>query len=375
MKQEGILFRDMVSLLFRTENTVLSEAYPKGKGRTSMTSGGFAYGVDLGWVSQLEKEGYHWVDRSKNKTDPIAEARKSGADSVRLRLFVNPPKVSYWEKKTGETCMLGYCDTDSVIALSRRVSENGMRLMLDFHYSDHFADPQYQDIPDGWKEENADQMADSVFFYTRDTLEQFKQNGLEPEWIQVGNEINPGILLPMGSMKEAPDNLVRFLNRGYDAVREVFPACKVITHLAMLNNIELCEGFLDTFFGKGGKTDIIGLSHYPYWYGKRNYEKPLVYYLERYQDRFGKPVMIVEVGGEQKDPEGTYELLMETLDAVHQVPENKGLGVFYWEPEAAMEVLPDRYPLGASELVEDHTLQYTRALSAYHDYREREKTE
>lgn len=375
MKQEGILFCDMVSLLFRTENTVLSEAYPKGKGRTSMTSGGFAYGVDLGWVSQLEKEGYHWVDRSKNRTDPIAEARKSGADSVRLRLFVNPPKVSYWEKKTGETCMLGYCDTDSVIALSRRVSENGMRLMLDFHYSDHFADPQYQDIPDGWKEENADQMADSVFFYTRDTLEQFKQNGLEPEWIQVGNEINPGILLPMGSMKEAPDNLVRFLNRGYDAVREVFPACKVITHLAMLNNIELCEGFLDTFFGKGGKTDIIGLSHYPYWYGKRNYEKPLVYYLERYQDRFGKPVMIVEVGGEQKDPEGTYELLMETLDAVHQVPENKGLGVFYWEPEAAMEVLPDRYPLGASELVEDHTLQYTRALSAYHDYREREKTE
>lgn len=332
-----------------------------------MNIGDFAYGVDLGWASQLEDRGYFWIDDNKNRIDPIVAAKEYGADSVRLRLFVNPPKEAYWTKKDGTTCMLGYCDTQSVIAVSKRVADQGMRLMLDIHYSDHFADPQYQDIPAEWADLDPDALADKVFEYTRDTMQQFKDAGLSPEWVQVGNEINPGVMIPKGGLKENPADLVRFLTRGYEAVKEVYPDCQVITHLAMLFDIEGCEAFLDNFFAHGGKTDIIGLSHYPYWFGRKNYDEPLQYYLERYKTRYGKPVMIVEVGGEQTDPDGTYELLADTIHALHQVPENRGLGVFYWEPEAILEALPDQYPLCAAQPAGENAIRYTKAISAYRD--------
>ena len=93
---------------------------------------------------------------------------------------------------------------------------------------------------------------------------------------------------------------------------------------------------------------------------------PLTYYAERYQ----KPVMIVEVGGPETDPEGTYELLMDTMEAVRQVPDGQGLGVFYWEPEVGAELLPDKYPLGAAVALDEHTIQFTSALSAYKAYKE-----
>lgn len=106
-----------------------------------------AYGVDLGWLSQLEARGIHWVDAEKKEIDPLSAMKEMGADAVRLRIFVNPPKESYWTKKDGTVCMLGFCDAQSVLEVSERVKAAGMKLMLDFHYSDHFADPEYQDIP------------------------------------------------------------------------------------------------------------------------------------------------------------------------------------------------------------------------------------
>lgn len=336
-----------------------------------MGIGDFAYGVDLGWVTQFEREGYYWVDDNKNRIDPVDAAKDLGADAVRLRLFVNPPETAYWQKRENETCMLGDCDTKSVIAMARRVTDKGMRLMLDIHYSDHFADPQFQDIPAAWAELNADELADKVYEYTRETMQAFQDAGITPEWVQVGNEINPGIMIPMGGLDENPANLVTFLTRGYEAVKAVFPEALVITHLAMISNIDWTERFFDNFFGRGGKTDILGFSHYPYWNavatGQKAYDQPLLYYLERYKTRYGRPVMIVEVGGEQTDPDGTYELMADTVASVHKVAEGKGLGVFYWEPEAVLEALPDHYPLCAAELVGDHEIRYTKAIAAYRD--------
>lgn len=331
----------------------------------------FAYGVDLGWMTQLEREGYHWVDDNKNRIDPLDAAIACGADSIRLRLFVNPPETAYWAKRENETCMLGLCDTQSVIEIARRAADKGLRLMLDLHYSDHFADPQFQDIPAAWAGLDAEALADKVYDYTQETMQAFRDAGLTPEWVQVGNEINPGILLPMGSLEEHPADLVTFLTRGYEAVKAVFPETLVITHLAMVCNVDWTERFFDNFFEHGGKTDILGFSHYPYWYnmesGKESYDEPLQYYLERYKTRYGRPVMIVEVGGAQTDPDGTYDLVADAIAALHKVAEGRGLGVFYWEPEAALEALPDHYPLCAAELTGDHEIHYTRAITAYRD--------
>lgn len=341
----------------------------------------FAYGVDLGWLSQLEKRDVRWVetdrgtaqDREVKEVDPIAALRELGVDSVRLRVFVNPPKEAFWTKKDGTVCMLGFCDKESVAEMAKRVKQAGIRLMIDFHYSDHFADPEYQDIPAEWEGEDAEGLREKVYQHTKEVLELLIQNDATPEWVQVGNEINPGILLPEGSLAKHPKQLVSFLNAGYDAVKECCPDCQVITHLSCVNIREVCDPFLDTFFELGGKTDILGFSYYPYWYnmieeirGKKPVElfyNPLIAYAGKYK----KPVMIVEVGGPENDEEGTYQLLANTIEALKQVPDGMGTGIFYWEPEVGAELLPDKYPLGAALKAGENTLQFTRALTAYRD--------
>lgn len=333
-----------------------------------------AYGVDMGWLSQLESRGIRWVDGNQQEVDPIRMVKEMGADSVRFRIFVNPPKDAYW-KKDGETvCMLGFCDAASVLEVSKRVRDEGMRLMLDFHYSDYFADPQHQDIPEEWRQDSPEQLTERVYQHTKDVMSLFVQNDVIPEWVQVGNEINPGLLLPAGSRAEHPEQMIAFLNAGYDAVKECCPDCQVITHISCVNFREACDPFLDTFFQYGGKTDILGFSYYPYWYDRivEEQEKkpealfynPLIYYAEVYK----KPVMICEVGGLETDEEGTYQLLINTMEAVKQVPDHMGLGVFYWEPEVGSALLPDKYPLGAAIALDEKTVRFTKALTAYKEY-------
>lgn len=324
-----------------------------------------ALGVDLGLVSQLEQMGYSWVNAAGEKTDPILLSKQMGADSVRLRVFVNPPENGFWQKRADERCMLGFCDAKSVLETAKRVKKLDMDLMLDFHYSDHFADPLFQDIPRQWEKDTAEELEQHVYEHTEEVLRLFRENGIVPEWVQVGNEINPGILLPRGGLKEAPKQLVRFLNRGYDAVKEVCPETKVITHLAEINCEESCVRFLDNFFANGGETDILGFSYYPYWYHIESDGELLYRWLKMYHDKYKKPVMITEAGGEDSDETGTCNLLRDCMEAVGRIPEDQGLGVFYWEPEVNREVLPDRYPLGAARLVGGKVLQYTKALEAY----------
>ncbi|MCD7981007.1 MAG: glycosyl hydrolase 53 family protein [Clostridiales bacterium] len=331
----------------------------------------FAYGVDLGWVSQLEQLGYKWIDENGNGVDPIRACRDMGANAVRLRIFADP-KGSFWQKSEDVRCMLGLCDKRSVLETAGRVKALDMDLMLDFHYSDHFADPEIQDIPEAWKDDDDLQLEERVYSHTRETLLLFREHHIEPKWVQVGNEINFGMLWPKGHLNTAPKQLVRFLNAGYRAVKEVFPDCRVITHMAAVTNEAWCVPFLDNFFKHGGKTDIIGFSFYPYWIPmQENQCSPtgngsgLSRALSMYESKYGKPVMIVEIGGEDDREEETYQLLCDSVEAVRSVPGGRGLGVFYWEPEATRSVLPDAYPLGAARQIDDHTLQFTKVLTAY----------
>ena len=332
-----------------------------------------ALGVDLGWVSQLEARGVRWVDDSNNPIDPILAAKEKGANTVRLRVFVNPPDSALWTKKDGTVCMLGFADAQSVLQMSLRAKNAGMKLMIDFHYSDHFADPQYQDIPEAWKNEDINGLCEKVRQHTKYVLGLLANSGIYPEWVQVGNEINPGILLPVGDIKNSPENLALLLNAGYDAAKECCPDTKVVTHIACVHSKKWCDPFFTTFFEKGGKTDILGFSYYPYWYRMFSnandcdlFYNPLIYYSQKYN----KPVMVCEVGGPQTEAEETYNLLLNTIEAVKQVPNHQGVGVFYWEPEVGAELLPDRYPLGAAlpvPEISENTLRYTKALSAYRD--------
>ena len=325
-------------------------------------------GADLGWVSQLESRGIRWVDEEGRQIDPLQAVKDMGTNTVRLRVFVNPPKEAFWQKKNGTVCMLGFADAESVLEMAKRVKAMDLQLMIDFHYSDHFADPQYQDVPEAWQNEDGEGLKKKVYEHTKEVLHLLVENGAAPEWVQVGNEINPGILLPHGGLKENPGQLVEFLNMGYDAVKECCPDCKVITHIAGPYKPDWCEPFLDNFFEKGGKTDVLGFSHYPYWFKVEQSAEFLLGYLSRYEQKYHKPVMFCEVGGPENEEEGTYQLHMNTMEALERLPDEKGLGVVYWEPEVASGLLPDKYFMGASRLVNEHTLQFTKALSAYRDH-------
>lgn len=325
-------------------------------------------GADLGWVSQLESRGIRWVDEEGRQIDPLQAVKDMGTNTVRLRVFVNPPKEAFWQKKNGTVCMLGFADAESVLEMAKRVKAMDLQLMIDFHYSDHFADPQYQDVPEAWQNEDGEGLKKKGYEHTKEVLHLLVENGAAPEWVQVGNEINPGILLPHGGLKENPGQLVEFLNMGYDAVKECCPDCKVITHIAGPYKPDWCEPFLDNFFEKGGKTDVLGFSHYPYWFKVEQSAEFLLGYLSRYEQKYHKPVMVCEVGGPENEEEGTYQLLMNTMEALERLPDEKGLGVVYWEPEVASGLLPDKYFMGASRLVNEHTLQFTKALSAYRDH-------
>ena len=327
----------------------------------------YAYGADIGWLSQFEAKGIRWVNKDMQEVDAIEELARFGVNAIRLRVFVNPPKSAIWQKNESTVCMLGFCDADGLLAAAKRVKSEGLRLMIDFHYSDHFADPEIQDIPEAWKDLSDEELHRAVYEHTVSVLNLLRENGIEPEWVQVGNEINNGIMWPRAGLKDNPQLLISLLNTGYDAVKEIFPKCSVVTHLACLNDKSECDPFIEAFYAYRGKTDIFGFSFYPYWFNAP-YDVPFIYgQMAYFHDRIKKPIMIVEIGGEEIKPDLTYEILKNTIDAGHLLPEDAVQGIFYWEPCAGADFLPDHYPLGASKTVGPDTLQMTRAMEAFGD--------
>lgn len=159
--------------------------------------------------------------------------------------------------------------------------------------------------------------------------------------------------------------MTELLNTGYDAVKEVFPECSVVTHLACLQDRSECLPFLEAFYANGGKTDILGFSFYPYWfdapYDVQSIREQMAYYADTYR----KPIIIAEIGGKENDQDQTYEIVKNTIDAAELLPEGTVRGIFYWEPCAGADFLPDHYPLGASVTAGSMTLQFNRTLRAF----------
>ncbi len=342
----------------------------------NMIQNQFAYGADVGWMTQLQSQGVKWADRFGNDTEPLAELKKMGTTAVRFRIFVNPPEDGYWHKEKrifddftvgGENCMLGFCDPESVIQVAKKAYELKLDIMLDFHYSDHFADPFYQDIPKAWEDHSFEELQQDVEKHTKEVLQGLKEEGVIPKWVQVGNEIDNGILKPVGDAKEHTQRFVALLTKGYEAVKEVFPDCLVVTHGSTGYDPEKCIAFFDRFFALGGKTDILGFSYYPYWMKMLHDPVKLHKDMEQVIEKFHKPIMLVEIGGPEDEEESTYTLLRTSVNAIATLKDGMGAGVFYWEPEIGAGVLPDHYPLGASKAISKDKIQFSKIMTAYED--------
>lgn len=322
------------------------------------------YGADIGWLSQLEDQGITWVDDNGTTTDALLLLKQKGVNAVRIRAFVNPNSNFLWTKPRGYDVMLGYADTKGVLYTAKRAKDMGFKISVVFHYSDHFADPQYQDIPEQWTDASATELEKYVYDYTYYLMNELAAEGVYPEWVEVGNEITNGVLFPYGSTDNF-EQLTAYLNSGYNAVKAVSPDTKVVTHLANGQNSANYDWFFNNFINiYGGKTDVIGMSYYPYWAGERVIED-LSYTLNYMAAKYNKEVMICETGDHQDTPDVTSDLLEKEKSAIKVVANQKGIGIFYWEPEANIAVTPEGYRLGATTEVSTNVLKFTNALDPF----------
>ena len=214
----------------------------------------FAKGADISWLPQMEATGYIFYNQKGVKQDCFKILKNLGINSVRLRTFVNPNK----DKASG------HCSKDETVAMALRAKKYGMRVMIDFHYSDSWADPGKQVKPKAWEALNFEQLKQAVYDYTFSVMSALKKAGITPEWVQVGNETRTGMIYPEGHTDHWPQ-LAELINKGYDAVKAVSPTSKVILHVDQGNNKTLFTWWFDNAIIYGAKFDIIGMSYYPYW--------------------------------------------------------------------------------------------------------------
>ena len=289
-----------------------------------VTTPAFSKGADVSWLPQMEATGYKFYDVDGTEKDCLQLLKDRGMNTIRLRVFVNPST----HKSNG------HCSPAETVLLAVRAQQLGMRIMIDFHYSDTWADPGHQTKPAAWANHSFAELQNDVYNHTYDVLNALKTAGVTPEWVQIGNEIPSGMLWPEGSTSNW-SQLAQLLNKGYDATKAIDTSIKVVVHIDQGNNNARFRWFFDNLKNNNVQYDVIGLSYYPYWLNS-DYTVTIANLENNLNDmvtRYGKEVMVVEVGGDYTLVQNTYDMLNAVIAAVKRVPNNKGLGVIYWEPE------------------------------------------
>ena len=303
----------------------------------------FAKGADVSWIDQEEASGYVFRNAAGVQTDFFQLLHDTGVNAVRLRVWVNPAG--------------GWCNGADVLYKAQRAAALGMRIMIDFHYSDTWADPSHQTKPAAWANDSFSKLVTDVYAHTSGILSYLRSNGITVSWVQVGNEINSGMLWPDG---ETPNfsSLAQLINSGYDAVKSVYPNAKVIVHLANGYDNSDFRWFFDNLKAAGGKWDVIGMSLYPSTSNWQTYNQEIAANMQDMVSRYGSDVVVSEVGMDWEQGATAKAMLSDLIGKVEALGSH-GLGVFYWEPDAYPGW--QGYTLGA---VNDQG-QLTEALSAF----------
>ena len=299
---------------------------PKPKPPVTPPPTSFFRGADVSWLAQMEATGYVFYDENGNAADCLDLLMARGINSIRLRVFVHPSsdKIS------------GHCSPEETAEMAARAKAKGLEVMLDFHYSDTWADPAHQTKPATWASVPFAALKDSVYAHTYYTLNLLKQAGVTPKWVQIGNEIPSGMLWPSGHINN-PQQLAELINSGNQAVKDIDNKIQTIVHIDQGNDNARFRWFYDLMQQNGAQFDIIGASYYPHWLGS-DYTVTIDDLGNNLKDmvtRYNKPVMVVEVGGDYWEVANSKDLLIATIGAVKDVPSQMGLGVFYWEPQGA----------------------------------------
>jgi arabinogalactan endo-1,4-beta-galactosidase len=296
-------------LLFYSITLFACEEEAKPNPPVPPASNTFFRGADISWLAQMEATGYIFYDENGNPSDCLDLLMARGINAVRLRVFVHPSSDP----------ISGHCSPEETALMAARCRQKGLDVMIDFHYSDTWADPGHQTKPAAWAAAPFAALKDSVYAHTNYTLQLLKQAGVTPKWVQIGNEIPSGMLWPEGHMNNVQQlvQLINVIDKGNDNSR--------------------FRWFFDLMQQNGAQFDIIGASYYPHWLGS-DYTVTISDLGNNLNDmvtRYNKPVMIVEVGGDYWQVQNSKDLLVATMGTALDVPNKQCLGVFYWEPQGA----------------------------------------
>jgi arabinogalactan endo-1,4-beta-galactosidase len=278
----------------------------------------YIVGADISWVQSAEDRGTKYRDHGVEK-DILKILKDHGFNYIRLRVFVDPTKATPRDRPYS---MQGYCDLPHTIAMSKRVKAAGMGLLIDFHYSDSWADPGKQYTPSAWKGLSFEELVKKTHDYARESVEQLVAAGARPDMVQLGNEITPGMMTDSGGSTRDWDKLGAFLKAGIAGVREVDPKILIVLHLDRGGDNATSRRWIDAALAQGVKFDILGQSCYSRWHGppsgwKANFDDLTARYPQLL-------FMIAELAVEVK----------ETNEIMLGLPDRKGLGAFIWEPTA-----------------------------------------
>jgi len=277
-------------------------------------------GADISWLPEMEAEGRQFFDNGVEK-DGITLFRDRGFNYIRLRIFVNP------ENEDGYSPGIGYCDLPHTLEMARRVKDAGMGILLDFHYSDYWADPQKQFKPKAWEGLDFASLQDSVRIYTARVMRALHQQGTPPDMVQVGNEINHGMIWPEGHISNL-DQLAKLLIAGVEGVEAVDAEVPIMMHVALGGQNKEAIFWFDNMIARGVQFDIIGLSFYPRWHGTLD---DLKFNLNDLLQRYNKPLNVVEYS----------EYKRQVHDIVFNLPNDMGKGAAIWEPLRWGELIID----------------------------------
>lgn len=295
----------------------------------------FWLGADVSGTSELERRGVQLYNATGQPRDNFSLMKELGMNAIRLRVWVNP--------KFDE------CSPADVAQMAQRAHDLGLAIMIDFHYSDWWADPGKQFIPEQWKDFSFEQMCNAVAQHTAYTLKLIKERGIDVTWIQIGNETTNGFLWPMGNAHDNMRQYAGLTEAGYQAAKNVYPDAICIVHIDCGSDINRYNYIFDGLKQYGAHWDMIGMSVYPYWDLKEHLTESedetlskVIANIKTLNKKYGTPLMIVETGYDVMCPNQGKLFMQRLISQAYSNTDGACRGVFYWAPEAE-----GQYPLGA----------------------------
>lgn len=300
-------------------------------GRAELT----VMGADISSLKKSEDKGGVYAYEDGKEADALKILKDHGMNWARIRVWLDSPD--------------GYHGKAQLLEMAKRLKKQKIKLLVDFHYSDSWADPGKQPKPASWENLDMEELKKALYDHTYDVCMGLKEQGTPPDMVQAGNEITNGMVWPDGKNDQSFDNLAALLKEGYRAVKDCSPDTLVMLQLDRGGDNELYRWWFDNIIERDVPFDLIGASYYPYWHGTfadlqtnlndiaLRYDKDIIVVETAYPftledgDNFENVITVQERLGYHFSPEDQARMLADIMTIVRAVPNGRGLGIMWWD--------------------------------------------